>query len=115
MNLPMDSSPRYLGTLIEFLDEGRLKPGLVVHEQANHVTVAEAAGRERSVARDLIMVRHPELARRLLLPHQRLLTRQRPLPNQRLLHPRRRRFHQLLHRFQFQRPRLLQSQHRCLG
>src|ERR1700730_6138903 len=60
MNPPMDSSPKYLGTLIEFLDEGRLKPGLVVHEQANHVTVAEAAGRERSVARDLIMVRHPE-------------------------------------------------------
>jgi exoribonuclease-2 len=56
----MDSSPKYLGTLIEFLDEGRLKPGLVVHEQANHVTVAEAGGRERSVARDLIMVRHPE-------------------------------------------------------
>jgi exoribonuclease II len=60
MNPPMDSSPKYLGTLIEFLDEGRLKPGLVVHEQANHVTVAEAGGRERSVARDLIMVRHPE-------------------------------------------------------
>jgi len=60
MNLPMDSSPKYLGTLIEFLDEGRLKPGLVVHEQANHVTVAEAGGSERSVARDLIMVRHPE-------------------------------------------------------
>jgi exoribonuclease II len=60
MNPAMDSSPKYLGTLIEFLDEGRLKPGLVVHEQANHVTVAEAGGRERSVARDLIMVRHPE-------------------------------------------------------
>jgi exoribonuclease-2 len=60
MNPPMDSSPKYLGTLIEFLDEGRLKPGLVVHEQANHVTVAEAGGRERSVARDLVMLRHPE-------------------------------------------------------
>jgi len=60
MNSPMDSNPKYLGSLIEFLDEGRLKPGLVVREQANHVTVAEAGGRERSVARDLIMVRHPD-------------------------------------------------------
>jgi len=47
----MDSNPKYLGSLIEFLDDGRLKPGLVVREQANHVTVAEAGGRERSVAR----------------------------------------------------------------
>src|SRR5882724_9360847 len=61
MNPPMDSTPKYLGSLIEFLDEGRLKPGLVVREQANHVTVAEPGGRERPVARDLIMVRHPEL------------------------------------------------------
>ena len=54
----MDSNPKFLGTLIEFLDEGRLKPGLVVREQANHVTVAEAGGRERSIARDLVMLRH---------------------------------------------------------
>ena len=60
MNSPMDSNPKYLGSLIEFLDEGRLKPGLVVREQANHVTVADAGGRERAVARDLIMLRHPE-------------------------------------------------------
>jgi exoribonuclease II len=56
----MDSNPKYLGTLVEFLDEGRLKPGLVVREQANHVTVAEAGGRERSIARDLIMLRHTD-------------------------------------------------------
>ncbi len=56
----MDSNPKYLGTLVEFLDEGRLKPGLVVREQANHVTVAEAGGRERSIARDLIMLRHAD-------------------------------------------------------
>lgn len=60
MNPAVDSNPKYLGTLIEFLDEGRLKPGLVVREQANQVTVAEAGGRERSVARDLIMLRHPD-------------------------------------------------------
>ena len=56
----MDSNPKYLGTLVEFLDEGRLKPGLVVREQANNVTVAEAGGRERSIARDLIMLRHAD-------------------------------------------------------
>jgi exoribonuclease-2 len=57
---PVDSNQKYLGTLIEYLDEGRLKPGLVVREQANHVTVADAGGRERSIARDLIMLRHPD-------------------------------------------------------
>lgn len=56
----MDSNAKYLGTLVEFLDEGRLKPGLVVREQANHVTVAEAGGRERSIARDLVMLRHAD-------------------------------------------------------
>ena len=57
---PVDSNQKYLGALIEYLDEGRLKPGLVVREQANHVTVADAGGRERSIARDLIMLRHPD-------------------------------------------------------
>jgi exoribonuclease II len=60
MSISMDSNAKYLGALVEFLDEGRLKPGLVVREQANHVTVAETSGRERSIARDLIMLRHAD-------------------------------------------------------
>jgi exoribonuclease II len=60
MNPSMDSNPKYLGSLIEFLDDGRLKPGLVLREQANHLTVLDAGGRERSIARDLIMLRYPD-------------------------------------------------------
>jgi exoribonuclease-2 len=56
----MDSTPKYLGSLVEFLDDGRLKPGLVVREQANHLTILDAGGRERSIARDLIMLRYPD-------------------------------------------------------
>ncbi len=56
----MDSNAKYLGTLIEFLDDGRLKLGLVIREQANHVTVAEAGGRERSITHNLIMLRHAD-------------------------------------------------------
>jgi exoribonuclease-2 len=51
---------KYLGALVEYLDEGRLRPGLVVREQANQVVVVDAAGRERPVARDLVLVRHHE-------------------------------------------------------
>jgi len=60
MNPNVESNAKYLGMLIEFLDEGRLKPGLVVREQGNQLAVTEAHGRERSIARDLVMVRHPE-------------------------------------------------------
>ncbi|MGD0288297.1 MAG: RNB domain-containing ribonuclease [Candidatus Binataceae bacterium] len=58
MNSTVESNVKYLGTLVEFLDEGRLKPGLVVREQANQLAVIEAGGRERSIARDLVMLRH---------------------------------------------------------
>jgi exoribonuclease II len=61
MSVTVESNAKYLGALVEFLDEGRLRPGLIVREQANHVTVVEASGRERSVARDLIMLRHADL------------------------------------------------------
>jgi exoribonuclease-2 len=60
MNLTVDSNVKYLGSLVEFLDEGRLKPGLVVRESGNQLAVTEAGGRERSIARDLVMLRHPE-------------------------------------------------------
>src|SRR5580693_5987469 len=44
----MDSNPKYLGTLVEFLDEGRLKPGLVVREQANLVAVVDTLRAEHA-------------------------------------------------------------------
>jgi exoribonuclease II len=60
MNPTVESKVKYLGTLVEFLDEGRLKPGLVVREQGDQLAVTEAGGRERSIARDLVMLRYPE-------------------------------------------------------
>jgi exoribonuclease II len=54
------ANEKYLGALVEYLDEGRLRPGLVVREQANQIVVVDATGREHPVARDLVMVRHPE-------------------------------------------------------
>ncbi len=60
MNPSVESNLKYLGLLVEFLDEGRLKPGLVVREQGEQLAVTEAGGRERSIARDLVMLRHPD-------------------------------------------------------
>lgn len=56
----VESNVKYLGMLVEFLDEGRLKPGLVVREHGEQLAVTEAGGRERSIARDLVMLRHPD-------------------------------------------------------
>jgi exoribonuclease-2 len=49
------------GTLIEYLDDGKLRPGLVVREQDNHLFILEPGGREHPVARELVLVSHPEL------------------------------------------------------
>jgi exoribonuclease-2 len=51
---------KYLGSVVEYLDENRLKPGLVVREPANQAVVLDAGGRERSISRDLILVRHSD-------------------------------------------------------
>ena len=56
----VESNVKYLGMLVEFLDEGRLKPGLVVREHGEQLAVTEAGGRERSIARDLVMLRYPD-------------------------------------------------------
>src|SRR6266851_10405599 len=60
MNSTVESNVKYLGALVEFLDEGRLRPGLVVREQTNQVAVIEAGGRERSIMRDLVMLRYTD-------------------------------------------------------
>jgi exoribonuclease-2 len=48
------------GRLVEILDQGRLRPGLIVREQGDRVALLGADGREKLVSRDLILVRHPE-------------------------------------------------------
>jgi exoribonuclease-2 len=47
------------GQLVEFLDHGRLRPGLIVREQGERVAVLGADGREKLISRDLVLVRHP--------------------------------------------------------
>jgi exoribonuclease-2 len=55
------SSPiKYIGTIVEYLDQGRLKAGLVTREQERHLGVVDAAGHEKMVPRDLVLMRHPE-------------------------------------------------------
>src|SRR5579863_677602 len=51
---------KYAGTLIEYLDEGKLRPALAVRESGNQLAVVDASGREKSIARDLVLIRHPE-------------------------------------------------------
>ena len=46
------------GQLVEFLDHGRLRPGLIVREQGERVAVLGADGREKLISRDLVLVRH---------------------------------------------------------
>ncbi len=51
---------KYLGTVVEYFDQGKLRPGLVVREQGDNLHLTDAAGREKTVARDLVLVRYPE-------------------------------------------------------
>ncbi|HKV55496.1 MAG TPA: ribonuclease catalytic domain-containing protein [Candidatus Binataceae bacterium] len=56
----MGNPEKYLGMLVEYLDEGRLRPALVVREQSSQIVTLDANGRERPVPRDLVMVRHSD-------------------------------------------------------
>jgi exoribonuclease-2 len=47
------------GRLVEFLEHGRLAPGLIVRDQGERVAVLGADGREKPISRDLVLVRHP--------------------------------------------------------
>ncbi|HXW82819.1 MAG TPA: ribonuclease catalytic domain-containing protein, partial [Candidatus Binataceae bacterium] len=56
----MSASHKHLGSIIEFLDQGRFRAGLVIREQERHLAIIDADGRERLVARDLVMMHHPD-------------------------------------------------------
>ncbi len=56
MTLPI----KYAGTVVEYLDQGRLKAALVTREQERHLAVIDSAGHERLVPRDLVLMRHPD-------------------------------------------------------
>ena len=51
---------KLLGMLVGYLDEGRLRPALVVREQANQVVTVDSSGRERTLSRDLVLVHYPD-------------------------------------------------------
>ena len=60
MNYAVSSPIKYTGTIVEYLDQGRLKAGLVTREQERHLGVVDSSGHERMVPRDLVLMRHPD-------------------------------------------------------
>lgn len=60
MNSDVSLPVKFTGTIIEYLDQGRLKAALVTREQERRLAVIDSAGHERLVPRDLVLMRHPE-------------------------------------------------------
>ena len=60
MNYAVSSPIKYTGTIVEYLDQGRLKAGLVTREQERHLAVVDSNGHERMISRDLVLMRHPD-------------------------------------------------------
>jgi len=60
MNFDVSSPIKYAGTIVEYLDQGRLKAALVIREQERHLAVIDSAGHERLIPRDLVLMRHPD-------------------------------------------------------
>jgi exoribonuclease-2 len=60
MNSDVSSPIKYAGTIVEYLDQGRLKAALVTREQERHLAVIDSGGHERLVPRDLVLMRHPD-------------------------------------------------------
>jgi len=54
----MVGTQKYVGSIIEYLDQGRFRPGLVSREQNRHIAVLDASGREKLISRDLVLVRY---------------------------------------------------------
>ncbi len=55
----MNAPAKYAGSLVEYFEQGGLRPALVVREQGERLVVRDATGRERTVARELVLMRHP--------------------------------------------------------
>lgn len=54
------STAKYQGSIVEYLDQGRFRAGMVVREQDRHLALLDASGREKLVARDLVLIRYPD-------------------------------------------------------
>ncbi len=48
------------GTIVEYLDDGRMRAALATREYGNQVIVADASGNERKISRELVLVRHTD-------------------------------------------------------
>jgi exoribonuclease-2 len=48
------------GTIVEYLDDGKLRAAIALREFGDQVVVADALGAERRISRDLVLVRHPD-------------------------------------------------------
>jgi len=46
--------------LVEFLDQGKLRPGLIVREQGERLALLQPDGREKLIHRDLVLLRHSD-------------------------------------------------------
>lgn len=51
---------RLSGLLVEFLDDGRMRPALALRETDRQVAVVEAGGRERTLSRALVLNAYPD-------------------------------------------------------
>ncbi len=59
MSRAVPGTEKLLGSLVEYLDEGKLRPALVIREQGNRTAVLDAKGHEKVINRDLVLLRHP--------------------------------------------------------
>lgn len=58
--MPNLNTVKHFPHVVEFLDQGRLRPGLIVREQGEKIALLGPDGREKIVHRDLILLRHGE-------------------------------------------------------
>ena len=54
----MNSAIKYSGSLVEYLDRGGLHLGFVTREQGDKLVIRDRAGHERSITRELVIMRH---------------------------------------------------------
>jgi exoribonuclease-2 len=54
------ATSRYLGAVVEYLDQWRLRAALVVGDKGETLQLLDASGRENSVARELVLIRHSD-------------------------------------------------------
>src|SRR6266851_3300476 len=55
---PVNSAIKYTGAMIEYLDQRGLHPGFVMREQGDKLVIRDHLGHERTIARELVMMRH---------------------------------------------------------